>query len=627
MKKLISIFLTMAMVFSMGTVAFADVTDQNTEKSKIAVGINAEFPPFEYFEDEELKGFDIDLMKYIGERTDLDFEFINMDFDKLITAVVNGEVDCAVSAITVTSERDYVIDYTTSYLKANVVYDGEESVENYAIVFPSNSKEKAILKEAAGDSNKSAYTLVDDAIKELIADGTIEKLIEKYELNSDVYYDETYSAEYFPGEVVEPNDNDTSAQMTVSAASDWAKESVYMAHNIGIAERADYNYIMPVTREEFCEMIYNLILCIKKEISAVHPNNYSDTSNRKMLVLAGLGIINGKSETELAPNDNLTREEAATIIVRMINKVVPMAATEMWFEYEDMGDISPWASDAVQTISNLGFMNGVGDNNFAPNATYTTEQAMATLVRVYESAKTNIDHSEDADIIGGADGTTSIIVGDNVNDGDTQDFEKFLEKLTQNTIKTDKFYTNEAIRLISESGKLAADRDYISLYTRNESITDKILAIGDIEFDKPIEIFRLGANQEKILANIKAMAGDEAENIDYEKMEKIYKRQNFSTLASLINSSYGAENLAALTVLTNSRGYVMPRDFKGDFALYVQYDGEYSAIVSFSKYGDGVISANMSFVRNGEKDNVFRRLYEIGSVVGEGGIIIEKVIR
>ena len=69
----------------------------------------------------------------------------------------------------------------------------------------------------------------------------------------------------------------------------------------------------------------------------------------------------------------------------------------------------------------------------------------------------------------------------------------------------------------------------------------------------------------------------------------------------------------------------MPRDFKNDFALFVQYEGDYSAIVSFSKYGDGVISANMSFVKNGEKDNVFKRLYEIVSVVGEDAVKIEKV--
>ena len=69
----------------------------------------------------------------------------------------------------------------------------------------------------------------------------------------------------------------------------------------------------------------------------------------------------------------------------------------------------------------------------------------------------------------------------------------------------------------------------------------------------------------------------------------------------------------------------MPKDFKNNFALFVQYEGDYSAIVSFSEFGDGVISANMSFVKNGDKDNVFTRLYEITSAVGEEGIVAAKV--
>jgi hypothetical protein len=231
-------------------------------------------------------------------------------------------------------------------------------------------------------------------------------------------------------------------------------------------------------------------------------------------------------------------------------------------------------------------------------------------------------------IIGGADGPTSIIVGDNVNIIEQEDYDNFYVEVTKNTIKVDDFYVDEALKLITESGKLAADKDFISLYTTNDDMTNKILSLSTIDFNKPADIFYLSAEREKIMANIEAMA--EAEGVDIEEMgdawlEHLWKRLNFSTLAGLINGSYGSENLAALTILTNSRGYIMPKDFKNNFALFVQYEGDYSAIVSFYEYGDGVISANMSFVKNGDKDNVFRRMYEITSAVGEDGIKIAKV--
>ena len=73
-------------------------------------------------------------------------------------------------------------------------------------------------------------------------------------------------------------------------------------------------------------------------------------------------------------------------------------------------------------------------------------------------------------------------------------------------------------------------------------------------------------------------------------------------------------------------GSMQPAKIKvGINAQFPPYEGEYSAIVSFSEYGVGVISANMAFVKNGEKDNVFRRLYEITSAVGEGAVNIAKI--
>ncbi len=412
---------------------------------------------------------------------------------------------------------------------------------------------------------------------------------------------------------------------TVPAPSDWAKASVDIANEVGITYKSQqYFYKNNITREEFCELIYNLVMLINPDVDTFIPDSFSDTKNEKVLRLNSLGIINGKSSTEFAPSDVLTREEAATIIIRMINKVMPIPATEMWFEYNDTDEISEWASDSVQIISNLGFMNGVGDNKFAPKDTYTTEQTIATLVRIWERAKSTgmIEENISLGIIGGSDGPTTIIVTENT---DTENYEKFYNDITKKTTKLDKFYTDEAIRLISESGELARDRDLIGMYTVNDDMTNKLLSLGTVDFTKPSGIFLLSADNERIIENIKALAGNDAENIDFEKMAKLNKRYNFSALASLINASYGSENLAALTILTNSRGYIMPKDFESDFALYLEYEGEYSAIVAFSRFGDGVISANMSFVRNGDKDNVFIRLYEITSAVGEDGIKIAKV--
>ena len=615
MKKLLAIILSITMLLSMGTVAFADGVDGPMQKANLKVGISADFPPFEYYdENEELYGFDVDLMNYIGDRIGFDIEFVNMSFDQLFSAVMGGDVDCAISAIAVTEERNNVIDYTIPYLSAKVTYSDEEStdtsIEKYAIVFPNNSVEKANVLETAGQV--AIYNLVNNALSELIEDKTVEKLGEKYNLSKAADADEfdyEYTVMPVPAEL--PNaGNDTLGENAMSDGtplappSDWAVSDVKKAEALNITEKGKvYRYSMSITREEFCELIYNYCYNVIKEVDTVTgENKFTDTTNSKIIRLNAMGIINGKTETEFAPNDLLTREEAAVILNRMVNKTIPVPVTEMYFNFDDESSISGWASDSIQVMCNMGVMNGVGNNKFAPKETYTTEQAIATIVRVYAAQSSN------SAIIGGADAPTEIVVTD--------------------TIDVNDFYVDEAIKLITESGKLAGDKDFISLYTTNDEMTEKVLALGTVDFNKPKDIYYLSADREQIIANLEALA--KTEGVDFSEMgdvwvEHILKKFNFSTLASLINSSYGAENLAALTILTNSRGYIMPKDFKNNFALFVQYEGDYSAIVSFSKFGDGVISANMSFVKNGDKDNVFTRLYEITSAVGEEGIVAAKV--
>ena len=234
MKKLLAIILSITMLLSMGTVAFADGVDGPMQKAKLTVGINAEFPPFEYYEGEELKGFDIDLMNYIGERIGFDIEFVNMSFDKLIPAVVNGEVNCAISAITITKERESVIDFSNPYLIANVTYkDGEDwakSKEKYAIVFP--NMDKTSIKSSF-TPEESIYSQINIAIEELRDNHTIEKLVEKYNLNKP--FDDEADANYsyvIPTTTVddvdaEPTDEvDWTEATTIPAPSEWATKDI-----------------------------------------------------------------------------------------------------------------------------------------------------------------------------------------------------------------------------------------------------------------------------------------------------------------------------------------------------------------------------------------------------------------
>ena len=383
MKKLLSIILTITMLCSTAIAAFAD----DTVNDVVKVGINAEFKPFEYYEGDELKGFNIELMNLIGEKIGKKIEFVNMDFDALIPAVLSGRVDCAISAITVTEDRDKVIDYSREYLSSMTVTfeNGQKSRkygEDYAIVFRDGVSQAKYRSSVPTDYEK-LYMNIDDALRDLSQDGTVGKLIEKYDLNQPL--DETKeNIEYMDVRSCGTPPSKTSA--TSVPASKWAADSIEIARKINIIS-GNYNFPGAITREEFCEMIYSYLENVAKiSLNADNKTPFDDTDNEHIGALYSLEIIGGKSKTMFAPDYALTREEAAAIICRMINKIYPnYTATEQYFDFADSAQVSAYAMDNIQTLCNMGIMNGVGDNRFAPQDLYTTEQAVATLVRVYEN--------------------------------------------------------------------------------------------------------------------------------------------------------------------------------------------------------------------------------------------------
>lgn len=398
MKKILSIILTITMLCSVTIAAFAD----GAADGAVKVGINAEYEPFEYYQDGELKGFDIELMNLIGEKIGRKIEFVNMDFDMLLPAVASEKVDCAISAITVTKEREKVIDFSRKYLRTTIVtFENGQTVRksggDYAIVFRSGVSKARDKSDTLTDYEK-LYIDIDNALSELAKNGTAGNLLEKYELNQPM--DETKeNIEYGILNGVRSccaTIPKTSAGL--GSASKWAEDSIKTAREINIIS-GDYNFPKAITRGEFCELAFNYVKNFYKESlsDAAVKSPFTDTDNEHIAVLNALDIIKGKSETEFAPNDFLTREEAAAILYRLIKKIYPdSAATEMYFEFADSNQISDWAMSDIQVICNMGIMKGVDNNKFAPKEFYTTEQAVATLVRVYENAeKSEINDTAD----------------------------------------------------------------------------------------------------------------------------------------------------------------------------------------------------------------------------------------
>lgn len=83
---------------------------------KILVGTSGDYPPFEFYNSVfQLDGFDIALFQELGKRLGVGVEFNNFAFDGLISALRLKQVDAAIGAISVTPDRQTLVDFTSMY--------------------------------------------------------------------------------------------------------------------------------------------------------------------------------------------------------------------------------------------------------------------------------------------------------------------------------------------------------------------------------------------------------------------------------------------------------------------------------------------------------------------------------
>lgn len=88
------------------------------EGGKLVFGTNAEFPPFEYLGDDgQPDGFDVALVKAIGEKMGMEIEIQNMEFASLIAAI-GSKIDGAIAGMTITEERKAAVDFSDAYYDA-----------------------------------------------------------------------------------------------------------------------------------------------------------------------------------------------------------------------------------------------------------------------------------------------------------------------------------------------------------------------------------------------------------------------------------------------------------------------------------------------------------------------------
>ncbi|MCV3270415.1 transporter substrate-binding domain-containing protein [Roseobacter sinensis] len=130
----------------------------------VRLGTEGAYPPYNFLNDAgEVAGFERDLGDELCARAELTCEWVTNEWDSIIPNLVSGNYDVIIAGMSITDERDEVIDFTQNYTlpdpSAYVAASADVDLENGVLAAQTNTIQAAFIAE-------SGATLVEFATPE-----------------------------------------------------------------------------------------------------------------------------------------------------------------------------------------------------------------------------------------------------------------------------------------------------------------------------------------------------------------------------------------------------------------------------------------------------------------------------
>ena len=219
--------------------------------------------------------------------------------------------------------------------------------------------------------------------------------------------------------VTEPETPVVDTDATSVTYSNWAAEDIITAISMGyldddpdvfgyqpaVTDLLGSDYTKAITRGQFAALAIRYYETLMGDITGEDytiPVNSGDdvfadcSGDTNMAKAFNLGILGGYNSADtragvyVGPNDNITREQAATMLTRLMEKLIvafdSVGRTGWTVWYADSlpftDTISDWALDGVRAVYGVGAMTGTTGTTFSAKSPYTIEQSIVTIMRI-----------------------------------------------------------------------------------------------------------------------------------------------------------------------------------------------------------------------------------------------------
>ncbi|SEV87876.1 amino acid ABC transporter substrate-binding protein, PAAT family [Ruminococcaceae bacterium KH2T8] len=189
MKNKFIKMVSIAMIACMGlAIASCGKKDKGMtiNEGKLVMATNAFFPPYEYYDGNDIVGIDAEIAGEVASRLGLELEIQDVEFDSIIAGIQSGKYDIGCAGMTVTEERLQSVNFTTPYatgIQSIIVAEGSEITDldvlldgDYVIGVQQGTTGDIYMSDEVGEDRVDRYNKGADAVLALI-NGNVDAVV------------------------------------------------------------------------------------------------------------------------------------------------------------------------------------------------------------------------------------------------------------------------------------------------------------------------------------------------------------------------------------------------------------------------------------------------------------------
>ncbi len=115
MKPLLTFICTLAATLLMNTAARAELLDQVKQRGALRVAVEGTYPPFNFKENGQLAGFEVELANEIAKKMGVKAEFSTSEWSAMLAGLQANKYDVVINQVGITDKRRETFDFSEPY--------------------------------------------------------------------------------------------------------------------------------------------------------------------------------------------------------------------------------------------------------------------------------------------------------------------------------------------------------------------------------------------------------------------------------------------------------------------------------------------------------------------------------